>query len=111
MLATSEGSSVVACEHYYETALFFPWRKHFIAKHGSLFAFAGSEDTAIRRAKLQQRDSKGKSVWINEYCRIRAINEHEGRRFAMGIRLYIPEHIFAFDNAALRDAWVAMLQV
>jgi hypothetical protein len=23
----------------------------------------------------------------------------------------LPEHVFAFENAALRDAWVAMLQV
>ena len=107
MLATA----VVACERYDATARFMKWGNHFIAKHGSCCAFAGTEATAVLRAK-QRSDDKGKVVMIDEHCRIRAIDDHEGRRFAMGIfNTSLPEHVFAFENAALRDAWAAMLQV
>ncbi len=82
-----------------------------MAKHGSCCAFAGTEDTAVFRAK-QQSDDKGKVVVVNEHCRIRPINDYEGRQFAMGIfNASLPEHIFAFENADLRNAWVSMLQV
>ncbi len=91
------------------------WGKHFIAKDGSCCAFAkkvffaGSEDAAILRAK-QPSENKGKVVMIDEHCRIRPINDHDGRRFAMGIcNTSLPEHVFAFENAALRDRWVAVL--
>ena len=87
------------------------WGNHFIAKHDSCCAFAGTEDTAVLRAK-QRSDVKGIVVMVDQHCRIRAINDHEGRRFAMGVlNTSLPEHVFAFENAALRDAWVAMLQV
>ena len=87
------------------------WGNHFIAKDGSCCAFAGSKETAVLRAK-ERIDTKRKVVMIDEHCRIRAINDHEGRRFAMGLfNTSLPEHVFAFENAALRDAWVAMLQV
>jgi hypothetical protein len=104
-------TAVVACKRYDATARFMTWGNHFIAKHDSCCAFAGSKDTAVLRAK-QRSDTKGKVVMIDEHCRIRAIDDHEGRRFAMGIfNTSLPEHVFAFENAALRDAWVAMLQV
>ncbi len=107
MLATA----VVACERYDATARFMKWGNHFIAKHDSCCAFAGTEDSAVLRAK-QRNDDKGKVVMIDEHCRIRAINDHEGRRFAMGIyNKSPPEHVFAFESAALRDTWVATLQV
>ena len=87
------------------------WGKHFIAKDGSCCAFAGTEDTAVLRAK-NEVTTRGKVVMIDEHCRIRPINDHEGRRFAMGLfNTSLSEHIFAFENATLRDAWVAMLQV
>jgi hypothetical protein len=102
---------VVPCERYDATARFMKWGNHFIAKYGSCCAFAGTQDAAVLRAK-QRSDDKGKVVMIDEHCRIRAINGHEGRRFAMGIyNTSPPEHVFAFENAALRDRWVTMLQV
>ena len=107
MLATA----VVACERYDATAWFMKWGNHFIAKHDNCCAFAGSKDTAVLRAK-QRSDVKGKVVMVDQHCRIRVINDHEGRRFAMGLfNTSLSEHIFAFENATLRDAWVAMLQV
>ena len=111
LLATSKGSSVVACERYDATARFMKWGNHFFAKHDSCCTFAGTEATAVLRAK-QRSDDKGKVVIVDEHCRIRAINDHEGRPFAMGIfNKSPPEHVFAFESATLRDTWVAMLQV
>ena len=108
MLATA----VVACERYDATARFMKWGNHFFAKHDSCCAFAGTEATAVLRAKQQSAYNKGKVVIVDEHCRIRAINDHEGRRFAMGIyNTSPPEHVFAFESATLRDTWVAMLQV
>jgi hypothetical protein len=75
VLATSQGSSVVACERYDATARFMKWGSHFIAKHGSCCAFAGTEDAVVLRAK-QLIDDKGKVVMIDEHCRVRAINDH-----------------------------------
>ena len=85
------------------------WEKHFIAKDGSCCAFAGTEDTAVLGAK-QRSDNKGKVVMIDEHCHIMPINGHEGRQFAMGIySSSLSGRVFAFENAALRDGWVAML--
>ena len=104
-------TDVVACERYDATARFMKWGNHFLAKHDSCCAFAGSKATAVLRAK-QRSDDKGKVVIVDEHCRIRAINDHEGRPFAMGIfNKSPPEHVFAFESATLRDTWVAMLQV
>ena len=103
----------VACERYDAAARFKKWDTHFIAKHGSCCAFGGSQDTAVLRAERRVSDDKGKMVTINDGCRIRAINDHDGRRHAMGIfhSTSRPEEVFAFADASLRDAWVLMLQV
>jgi hypothetical protein len=104
-------TEVEACERYDATSRFMKWGNHFIAKHDNCCAFAGSKDTAVLRAKQRSCD-KGKVVIVDEHCRIRAINDHEGRRFAMGIfNTSLPEHVFAFERATLRDYWVRMLQV
>jgi len=67
----------------------------------------------VLRAERRVSDDKGKVVMIDEGCRIRRINEHDGRSHAMGIfhSASRPEEVFAFADAALRDAWVSMLQV
>ena len=106
-------ASVVACERYDAAAHFKKWSNHFIAKHNSFCALAGSQETAVSRAERRSRDDKGKVIAIDERCRIRPINDHDGRKFAMGIFYSTshPEVVLAFEDAALRDAWVAMLQV
>jgi hypothetical protein len=104
-------NSVVACERYDATARFKKWTNHFIAKHDRCCAFAGTEATAVLRAK-QRSDDKGKMIILDERCRIRSINNHEGRQFALSIsKSSLVEHIFAFQNATLRENWILMLQV
>ena len=105
-------ASVVACERYDAAAHFKKWSNHFIAKHNSFCALAGSQETAVSRAERRSRDDKGKVIAIDERSRIRPINDHDGRKFAMGIFYSTshPEVVLAFEDAALRDAWVAMLQ-
>ena len=106
-------ASVVVCERYDASARFKKWDSHFIAKHGNCCAFGGTQDTAVLRAEKRVIDDKGKLVMIDEGCRIRRINDHDGRSHAMGIfhSASRPEEVFAFVDAALRDAWVSMLQV
>jgi len=102
----------VACERYDAQARFMKWDSRFIAKNGSCFAIGGTRDTAVLRAE-KRIDAKGKLVMIDEGCRIRSINDHDRRKHAMGIfhSASRPEEVFAFTEAALRDAWVSMLQV
>ena len=81
------------------------------SKRRQLLRIRRFKETAVLRAK-ERINTKRKVVMIDEHCRIRAINDHEGRRFAMGLfNTSLPEHVFAFENAALRDTRVAMLQV
>ncbi len=103
----------VACERYDAAARFKKWDSHFIAKHGSCCAYGGTQDTALLRAERRVSDNKGKLVMLDEGCCIRPINDHDGRRHAMGIFYSAsrPEEVFAFADTALRDAWASMLQV
>jgi hypothetical protein len=110
--AAHSATAVVACERYDAAARFLKWDHHFIAKHGSCCALAGTEDTAIRRAERRLSDEKGKVLMIDDCCRVRPINHHDGRQFALGVSCGShPDFVVAFENAALRDTWVSMLKV
>ena len=89
------------------------WDSHFIAKHEDRCALGGTRDTAMSRAEGRSSDDKGKVVTVDERSRIRPINNMDGRRHCMGIYFSpsLQEEVLAFDNAALRDTWVATLTV
>ena len=89
------------------------WGSHFIAKEQNLCALGGSRDTAVSRAEGRSSDDKGKVVTVDERCRIRPINNMDGRQYCMGIYFSpsLQEEVLAFENAALRDEWVSTLTV
>ncbi len=87
------------------------WGSHFIAKRENRCALGGTRDTAQSRARSSS-DDKGKVVTVDERCRIRPINNMDGRQYCMGIYFTsLREEVLAFENAALRDEWVSTLTV
>ena len=89
------------------------WGSHFIAKEQNLCALGGTRDTAERRAEGRSSDDKGKVVTVDESCRIRPINNMDGRQHCMGIYFSpsLQEEVLAFENDALCDEWVSTLTV
>ena len=88
------------------------WGSHFIAKEQNLCALGGTRDTAESRARGGSSDDKGKVVTVDESCRIRPINNMDGRQHCMGVYFSSwREEVLAFENAALRDFWVSTLTV
>ncbi len=88
------------------------WGSHFIAVRENLCALGGTLDTAESRAKGRSSDDKGKVVTVDESCRIRPINNMDGRQYCIG--MYFSswrEEVLAFGNEALRDEWVSTLTV
>ena len=102
-----------ACERYDAAARLVKWDSHFIAKHENRCALGGTRDTAVSRAEGRSSDDKGKVVTVDERCRIRPINNMDGRQHCMGIYFSpsLQEEVLAFENAALRDEWVSTLTV
>jgi hypothetical protein len=89
------------------------WGSHFIAKRENRCALGGTRDTAESRARGGSSDGKGKVVTVDERCRIRPINNMDGRQYCIGMyfSLSLQEEVLAFENAALRDEWVSTLTV
>ncbi len=101
----------VACERYDAAARLVKWDSHFIAKHENRCALGGTRHTAVSRAEGRCSNDKGKAVTVDERCRIRPINNMNGRQHCMGIffSASLQENILAFETATLRDEWVSKL--
>ncbi len=110
MLYTHETS---ACERYDAGARLVKWDRHFIDMRKNRCALGGTRDTAKSRAQGGSSDGKGKVVTVDERCRIRPINNMDGRQYCMGVYFSpsLQEEVLAFENAALRDEWVSTLTV
>jgi hypothetical protein len=105
----------VACKRYDAKALFLKWDSGFITMCFGQFAHGSKRDKTISRAIGENLtyDDLAKSFKI-EACRPRAVDDFEGRRNVMTVSFpvasLIPECIFAFETAKMRDLFMQKLQ-
>ncbi len=107
-----------ACHRFDRKALFKKWDPAFIAIGSSHIGCASTQDRTLALAAGNAPTSasdvdpeKGKFIPIDG-CRPRALPDFQGRLHIVGISFSsASEAFFAFDNSALRDAFIQELQV